>query len=130
MTLPSTASRAAEEKPAATGLQKPSGKLIILETGVELPLSFQKSELLIGRSDPARNIYPDVDLASHRGEAFGVSRAHARLVSQGLQIYIEDLNSTNFTFLNQKRLQPGQRYPLKYGDEIRLGLLAMKYLTG
>ncbi len=42
-------------------------------------------------------------------------------------IYIEDLNSTNFTFLNRIRLQPGQAYPLKDGDEIRLGVLTLEY---
>jgi pSer/pThr/pTyr-binding forkhead associated (FHA) protein len=38
------------------------------------------------------------------------------------------LNSTNYTFLNRQRLQPGQRYPLKQNDEIRLGLLVLEYV--
>jgi pSer/pThr/pTyr-binding forkhead associated (FHA) protein len=130
MTQPSTGLPASGGISPGAGSEKPLGKLLILDTGVELLLTARKSELLIGRSDPARNIYPDVDLASSGGETLGVSRTHARLVSQGSQVYLEDLNSTNFTFLNKQRLQPGQRYPLKQGDEIRLGLLVMKYLAG
>jgi len=130
MALPSTESPVPGGISPVAGSEKPLGKLLLLETGAELRLTTRKAELLIGRSDPARNIYPDVDLASNGGETLGVSRTHARLVSQGSQVFIEDLNSTNFTFLNNQRLQPGQRYPLKQGDEIRLGLLVMRYLAG
>jgi hypothetical protein len=48
-----------------------------------------------------------------------VSRRHARVIYQGGRYYVEDLNSTNGTFLNDQRIR-GQA-PLSHGDVIRLG---------
>jgi pSer/pThr/pTyr-binding forkhead associated (FHA) protein len=104
-----------------------SGRLILRDKGVELPLPPDQPELVIGRTDPVQNIYPDVDLAEQEGERSGVSRKHARILQRPDGAYIEDLNSTNFTFLNHVRLHPGHTYPLKDGDEIRLGVLTLEY---
>jgi predicted amidophosphoribosyltransferase len=104
-----------------------SGKLVVRATRAEIILPSAKVEWLLGRSDPARDFYPDIDLGSHGGETGGVSRRHARLSMSGIQLFIEDLNSTNFTFLNQRKLEPGQLYELSHGDEIRLGLLILEY---
>ena len=124
---PSCVPQPPPEAPLVSGESQVPGKLVVGETGVEILLSPGKPELLIGRTDPVRNIYPDIDLAPYGGELNGVSRLHAKLEIQGSQWYIEDLNSTNFTFLNRQRLQPGQRYLIKAGDEIRLGLLRLEY---
>jgi hypothetical protein len=104
-----------------------TGKLVLKANGVEILLPSGKTELLLGRSDPLQGIFPDVDFANYGGDTSGVSRSHARLSISGPQLYIEDLNSTNFTFLNTQRLDPGQRYALGDGDEIRLGLLLIEY---
>jgi pSer/pThr/pTyr-binding forkhead associated (FHA) protein len=104
-----------------------SGRLVIREKGVELLLPPGQQELVLGRTDPAQNFYPDVDLAEQDGEKNGVSRRHARILQRPDGVYIEDLNSTNYTILNRIRLQPGQTYPLKDGDEIRLGVLTLEY---
>ena len=103
------------------------GYLIVRATNVSIPLPVGKSEIILGRTDPARGVYPDVDLTSHGGDTSGVSRQHARLIVQGYQVYLEDLNATNFTFLNRLKLQPGQRYLLTPGDELRLGLLVLQF---
>ncbi|MBN2548159.1 MAG: zinc ribbon domain-containing protein [Anaerolineales bacterium] len=105
-----------------------SGKLVVVTSGATILIPPGKAELVIGRADPVRNIYPDIDLSLHGGEKSGVSRTHARLVIQGAEMFLEDLNSTNFTFLNQQKLHPGQWYPVHYGDEIRLGLLSLKFM--
>jgi len=52
---------------------------------------------------------------------------HARLIAEERQVFIEDLNSTNYTFLNRQKLQPGRLYLLEQGDEIRLGLFVLEY---
>jgi pSer/pThr/pTyr-binding forkhead associated (FHA) protein len=39
--------------------------------------------------------------------------------------FVEDLASTNETLLNFYRLLPRQLYPLKDGDQLRLGTLAV-----
>jgi serine/threonine protein kinase len=48
-----------------------------------------------------------------------ISREHARVLRQGQQFWLEDLNSTNGTFLNGQRIFG--RALLKDGDEISLG---------
>ena len=103
------------------------GKLLLHGSQVEILLPLSRTELVIGRSDPLKDIYPDVDLTPYEGERSGVSRRHARIERDEQGIYLIDLNSTNFSFINRMKLQPGQRYPLKDGDEIRLGLFVIEY---
>ena len=102
------------------------GRLFSTSTNSSLPLPPQ-SEIILGRRDPDRGIYPDVDLSGQGTAGNSVSRQHARLLVQGNQVYVEDLNSTNATYLNRQRLQPGQRYLLNNGDELRLGGVALVY---
>ena len=104
-----------------------AGSLILSDKGIALPLQADKPEIILGRTDLVQNIFPDVDFAELEGEGNGVSRRHARILRNSEGIYLEDLNSTNFTFLNNQRLDPGRLYPLKNGDEIRLGLLTLEY---
>lgn len=106
-----------------------SGKLVVQGTNAVLPFPPGKSEILIGREDPVSNIFPDIDLTPHGGDEGGVSRRHARIFAQGNQIFIEDLNSTNYTYVNQQKLTPGQPYPLKDGDEVRLGKVRLTYMA-
>lgn len=120
-TSPMVSQREAEAK------QVVSGVLIVKATKAEIALNQEKSEVTLGRADPVREIYPDIDLTSHGGDTAGVSRLHARLIAEGGQVFIEDLNSTNYTFLNRQKLQPGRRYLLEQGDEIRLGLFILEY---
>jgi pSer/pThr/pTyr-binding forkhead associated (FHA) protein len=80
---------------------------------------------LIGREDPVSGVYPEVDLTPHGGEDGGVSRRHARLLVEGGQYFVEDLNSTNFTFVNKQKVAPKSRHLLNDGDEIRCGRVAL-----
>lgn len=54
-------------------------------------------------------------------EDMSVSRMHARIIKQGTEIYLEDLNSTNGTFKNGLRLEPYERRKLETEDEIKCG---------
>lgn len=47
-----------------------------------------------------------------------VSRLHAQCTSDHLNIYLEDMNSTNGTFVNGRRLEPGEQYRLRAGDMV------------
>jgi len=104
------------------------GRLFSTTTAASLSLP-AKGEIILGRRDPDRAIYPDVDLSDQGTVSNSVSRQHARLLVQENQIYVEDLNSTNSTYLNRQKLQPGQRYLLKDGDELRLGGVALVYYS-
>ncbi len=98
--------------------------VLIIDDGgrVELPLS---KEVVLGRLDAGRAIFPDVDLSSEEGLERGVSRRHARISRRGGEVFIEDLNSLNGTFLNATRLVPELPYPVKDGDEMQLGKLVL-----
>lgn len=58
----------------------------------------------------------DVILADCR-----VSREHARITRHGEAFFLEDLSSSNGTFLRQQRLSPGTPSEFVDGDEIRIG---------
>jgi len=100
--------------------------LIVAETGTELPLA-QGTEALVGREDPYTNVYPDVDLTPFGAEDKGVSRRHFKLTLAEGQYAVQDLASTNYTWLNQQRLQPNVPVSLKDGDEIRAGRLKLVF---
>lgn len=117
---PAAAAEAAPAPPPA-----PAGpRLVVVASGAEIPLP-EGEEIFVGREDPVSGVYPDVDLTPHGGEDGGVSRRHARLVVEGGKYFVEDLDSTNFTFVNKQKLTPKTRQPLNDGDEIRVGRVAV-----
>lgn len=71
-----------------------------------IPLS--KNEIIIGREDRCRICLP----FTH------VSRKHARLIRRGEEHIIEDLESTNGTYVNGVRIS---RCILRNNDQIRIG---------
>lgn len=83
-------------------------------------------EVLVGRLDVGRGIFPQVDLTPDGGLEGGVSRRHARIFFQANCFYIEDLGSTNGTYLNGVRLEPYSPRPLGDGDELRLGRVSIR----
>lgn len=54
-----------------------------------------------------------------------ISRMHARILREGEDYYLEDINSTNGTFKNGLRLEPYERRKLQEGDEILLGKICL-----
>ena len=54
-------------------------------------------------------------------EDSSVSRLHARFRKQGSSIYLQDLDSTNGTYVNEKQLFAGEERIIKRGDEIQFG---------
>ncbi|NMC03149.1 MAG: FHA domain-containing protein [Chloroflexi bacterium] len=105
----------------------PRGRLVVVGSNVALPFPPGKTEIIIGREDPVSGVFPDIDLTDHGGDEGGVSRQHARILIQGENFFIEDLNSTNFTFLNQQKLPPRQPQALNSGDEVRLGRVKLLF---
>lgn len=81
------------------------------------------SLVYVGRRDDEQNIYPHVDLTYDGAAAYGVSRHHARIHQRDEGTYIEDLGSTNGTFVNGLRLYPSRLYLLDHGDMLHLGKL-------
>lgn len=84
-----------------------------------------KSDINIGRTDPDSNWYPTLDLTPDDGAESGVSRRHATIKTSSQGTVVLDLGSTNGTRLNNFRLPPDLPYPLKSGDELRIGQLLL-----
>ena len=102
---------------------------LVIERGVsagkKFPLSGAESN--IGRWDADGGVFPDVDLDSDDPEA-KVSRRHARISLRDGAYLIEDLGSTNGTFVNRgRRLSPGESHALKDGDEIIVGKTFLRF---
>lgn len=58
----------------------------------------------------------------------GISRRHAHLFEKGGQMMIEDLKSTNGTFVNEHRLAPYEPTPISESDTIRLAGIEAKIM--
>jgi pSer/pThr/pTyr-binding forkhead associated (FHA) protein len=97
------------------------------EIAAQFPLDVE-GEHLIGRPDPHNGVIPAVDLSRY-DKVGGVSRRHARIILRGQQFIIEDLGSSNGTFINDKiRLGPSAQHVLQSGDLVRLGNTALRFL--
>jgi len=72
-----------------------------------------EKETSIGRNDPPREVFNDINLAD-----ITVSRRHARIFIEGEAYYIEDLGSANGTAVNDQAIS---KTKLAHGDRIAIG---------
>jgi pSer/pThr/pTyr-binding forkhead associated (FHA) protein len=96
---------------ARTGRGRTPRQLLVTQGALAgTRISLDSRPILIGRADDSTLVLTD-DFASSR---------HARLTNRGGQWYVEDLGSTNGTYLDQQRVQgpllvaPGQ--PIRIGQ--------------
>ncbi len=113
--------------PDATAFQAGAPeKLVHAPSGMEFSLS-RGSETTMGRKDPVTGIYPDVDLTPVDSQR-SVSRRHAKIYRRGAKFFLsEEIGTMNATFLNGGRLETGVPGELKPGDEVRLGVVALRF---
>ena len=105
---------------------------LTIERGDASGSTFQitRDESVIGRWDADNGIFPDIDLDTVDHEA-KVSRRHARILVREGKFLLEDLGSTNGTYINRgRRLLPGTPQPLTDGDEIIVGKTFLRFQTG
>lgn len=74
---------------------------------------YSEGSLVIGRQDFPMSIV--------EGDTYSISRLHAQFDRVASQLFLTDLNSTNGTFINGRRLIPGFREAVQVGDEICFG---------
>ena len=133
--VPAAQPEAAGKGSAAVNLSSSPGSSdkahakLVIERGKSAGKQFLLSaaESQIGRWDADGGVFPDVDLDTDDPEA-KVSRRHARVTFREGQYFLEDLGSTNGTFVNRgKRLSPGTRQSLNDGDEIIVGKTFLRF---
>jgi hypothetical protein len=109
-----------EDKPAVNWLVK-----LICSDEKYRPLGLDiHNDVIVGRM--TRESMPDLDLTLYRGTVLGVSRRHAMIRPTKKALYLTDLNSTNGTYLNGSRLDPGVSQALKEGDTISFAQIHFK----
>jgi hypothetical protein len=94
-------------------------------TGEHIPILLPlQGTAVLGRSE-SDQAEQHVDLTIYGARALGVSRRHATIRFSDEDCLLEDLASSNGTWLNGNRLTPYQPHPLQSGDMIRLGQLIL-----
>jgi hypothetical protein len=96
-------------------------KLAPLGGGTEFYLD--RDKMLIGRRSDGDGNFPEIDLTI-QDVSSSVSRKHAQLVKDELHVFVEDLGSSNGTFVNEQKVSEGVQNPVKDGDTIRIGTLS------
>jgi pSer/pThr/pTyr-binding forkhead associated (FHA) protein len=102
----------------ATQLQQFSARLLNLQTNVVVEIPPGLAIVHLGK--PNDRIPPDVDLSGFPNSEI-VSRIHADIRIEGDAYYIEDVGSSNGTYINNAPLPMGNRHRLRPGDRIAFG---------
>ncbi|MFT4288023.1 FHA domain-containing protein [Nocardioides sp.] len=63
--------------------------------GAPVVVALRATSILIGRTSQSRNIHPDLELGSDPG----ISRRHCQLTTDGTRWWVEDLGSSNGTYV-------------------------------
>lgn len=93
-----------------------------LKLNVEYPI--YEGMNFIGRADEKP---VDIDLEDQEPpDRIWSSRQHALITYEEGALQIEDLNSSNGTFVNRNRIYPGQKRPLNVNDVVQIGTVQMK----
>jgi hypothetical protein len=118
----------AEPAPAAGIPPGVEPKLVVLrgqKRNAEYPLF--EGPNFVGRADEKP---VDVDLEDQEPpDRVWSSRQHACIHFEGGQLSIEDLNSSNGTFVNRARIYPGAKKPLNVNDVIQIGNVQLKVVV-
>ena len=92
--------------------------------GLPHVVPLKNTSILIGRASRSRNITPDIDLSSDNG----ISRRHAQLTTDGTRWWVEDLGSSNGTYvggavgaLPTTPVPVGQKQEISEDDRIYVG---------
>ena len=103
---------------AATQLQTQKVSLLHVQTNTKLEIAYNLDVIHIGK--PNSQIPPDIDVAGFPDSEV-VSRIHADIRVEGDAYFIEDVGSSNGTYINHTPLLKGNRHRLRAGDRIALG---------
>ncbi|MDC0835410.1 FHA domain-containing protein [Geitlerinema sp. CS-897] len=101
-----------------TRIQPSAARLIHVQTDTAIALPPHLEVVRIGK--PNDRLAPDLDVSGFPHSEF-VSRVHAEIRLDAQSYYIEDIGSSNGTYINHLPLARGNRHRLQPGDRIALG---------
>lgn len=90
---------------------------------------WNRNSIILGRYDRHLSLQPTVDFSRNHGILLGVSRIHAEIIYEDGQYYVRDLQSSNGTWVNKKRLVQEEKVQLVNHDTLRLGHLMLQIGT-
>jgi hypothetical protein len=102
------------EQPPISLDESPGNSIANLKLDINGNLFEVDKRIVFGRD---KNTSPIASLIPHQLD--NVSRTHAELWIEAGSAYVRDLNSTNGTFVNERRIQPHIATQIKDGDSIR-----------
>lgn len=116
----STSGKSATPPPyiAPTRIQQQKAQIFHVQTKTTIELPQNLPIIHIGK--PNEQIPPDIDVSGYPNSEV-VSRVHADIRVEGDAFYIEDVGSSNGTYINHAPLPKGNRHRLRSGDRISLG---------
>lgn len=91
--------------------------------GVPSVVPLRATSVLVGRTSRSRGIHPDIDLTSDNG----ISRRHCQLTTDGTRWWVEDLGSSNGTYLGTST-GALPKDPIPTGEKREIGTDARVYL--
>lgn len=103
---------------STTQLQVQTARLVHVQTNTTLELPQHLDVIHMGK--PNDMIPPDIDVSGFASSEI-VSRIHADIRVEADAFYIEDVGSSNGTYINNLPLAKGNRHRLRPGDRISLG---------
>lgn len=113
-----TSAQSPARSSSPTRIQQQTAKLLHVQAKSEIELPQNLSVIHIGK--PNDQIPPDIDVSGFPNSEV-VSRIHADIRVEGDAYYIEDVGSSNGTYVNHVPLPKGNRHRLRPGDRISLG---------
>src|SRR5215210_1736965 len=112
---PPMAPRRREPAPTGRGRRKGSGHLVIVAPAEQKGRSFElNGELTVGRAAGCQVALEDNY----------VSQLHARVFARDGTVWVEDLGSTNGTYLNDRRVSAP--LAVRRGDQLKVGSTVME----
>jgi hypothetical protein len=102
--------------------------LLIIRTMTERLTIEENKRYKLGRFDLGPTAEDEIDLTPYGAQDRGVSRIHAEIHIEDGLLYVTDLDSTNGTYLGGNKLMPNEPTPLRKGDELLLGRLAVQIM--
>jgi hypothetical protein len=114
-------------------------RLRLPQTAPQTSISYGRLRVLQAGSDPRLRagaivpLQPETNLGAQRGNTLVlrdkfISGHHARIRWDGVSWWVEDLNSTNGTYINRQRIAPGASEPFPPGAVLEVGDIVFEML--